>query len=310
MGSDLRDLFVHRAVDFVVPELAEVTRRGVEAALSRASSAEVEAMLATLGHTGESWGYHPPNRLARDVNWAMADVTIAANSEVTGHERLGALDAQRVVYLANHLSFSDANLLSYLLHRSGHTHISERLCVLAGPKVFTEPFRRFSSLSFGAIKIPQSQDRASGEAVMDRREVARLARQVLEVTQERLEKGDHLLIFVEGTRSRTASMNPALPAVSRYLDLPECVVVPVGIVGSEHLVPIGEERAHLTRVQVTLGAPHAASRLREVCNNRRSVLMHAVGLLIAELLPESYRGFYGSSDSELDAARAARAALT
>ena len=144
---------------------------------------------------------------------------------------------------------------------------------------------------------------------MDRREVARLARQTLEVTTERLNHGDQLLIFVEGTRSRTASMNAALPAVSRYLDAPDCVIVPVGIAGSEALVPIGEERAHRTQVHVSFGEPMSADALREACQGNRGVLMHAVGLLIAAQLPESYRGFYGDA-ARPELAAASRALVT
>ena len=47
------------------------------------------------------------------------------------------------------------------------------MTVLVGPKVYMLAVRRLASLCFGSIKIPQSQSRASGEAVMPRREVAR-----------------------------------------------------------------------------------------------------------------------------------------
>ena len=65
------------------------------------------------------------------------------------------------------------------------TEVADRMTVLVGPKVYMLPVRRLASLCFGAIKIPQSQSRASGEAVMPRREVARLAMQTLQSVAQR-----------------------------------------------------------------------------------------------------------------------------
>ena len=62
---------------------------------------------------------------------------------------------------------------------AGYAEVANGLTVLAGPKVFAKPIRRMASLCFGAIKMPQSQSTASGEAVMPRREVARLAQETL-----------------------------------------------------------------------------------------------------------------------------------
>ena len=92
--------------------------------------------------------------------------------------RASALDfarSQPVFFIANHLSYIDANVIDALLVDAGYAEVANGLTVLAGPKVFALPIRRMASLCFGAIKMPQSQSTASGEAVMPRREVARLA---------------------------------------------------------------------------------------------------------------------------------------
>ena len=47
---------------------------------------------------------------------------------------------------------------------SGDAALANRLTAVAGPKVFTSRERRFSSLCFGTIKVPQSSEVASGEA--------------------------------------------------------------------------------------------------------------------------------------------------
>lgn len=303
-------MLVETAASFVTPALSEEVRSSLTSLLAEQDDTAQRELLQRLMTTGEGWGYFPPNPLARRINYALGELTVTADSTLRGAEHLPAHGTPSV-YLANHLSFSDANLFAYLLEREGHAASVERLCVLAGPKVFTDAFRRFSSLCFGAIKLPQSPSRASGEAVMPRREVARLAAETISTCEERLRSGDHLLVFVEGTRSRSAAMQPALGAVSRYLEVPGTQIIPLALTGTEHLVPIGEEHAHTTHVDAVVGTPLSAEALVEASEGKRGTQMHAVGLAIARLLPESYRGFYADEDQpELTAASAALASLT
>ena len=102
-----------------------------------------------------------------------------------------------MVILANHLSYSDANLLEVLLQRSGASAFSDRLTVVAGPKVYSSLKRRFSSLCFGTIKTAQSSTISTedGDGPRNAREVARAARLAIEIAHERLHEGDALLIF-------------------------------------------------------------------------------------------------------------------
>ena len=125
---------------------------------------------------------------------------------------------QPVVIFANHLSYSDANLLEILLQRFGGAPLADRLTVIAGPKVYSSMKRRFSSLCFGTIKTPQSSALSTEDAVMNAREVARAARLSIDIAHERLGVGDALLVFGEGTRSRSSGMQHAAArrlAVSR-----------------------------------------------------------------------------------------------
>jgi 1-acyl-sn-glycerol-3-phosphate acyltransferase len=284
-------------------ELAKV-RGHLEQTLGEVTNAELASLLERMAGAGGDWGYHEPVALARRVNHALAELVIEPGSEFLGSEWLEVARRGPVTFLANHLSFSDANLFECLLHGHGHEAVARRLTVLAGPKVFSETFRRFSSLCFGSIKTPQSSDRASGEAVMSRREVARLASETIALVEERRRLGDHLLVFVEGTRSRSASMQPALPAVSRYLDHGETWILPLGIAGSERLVPIGEEKLHRTRVRVEIGPPFRGRDLRARSGLKRQLMMEVVGCAIALRLPPEYRGVYAADRSGHDAARA------
>ena len=101
-----------------------------------------------------------------------------------------------------------------------------------------------------------------------------------------------LLVFGEGTRSRTRGMQPMLAGVTRYLEVPDTTILPVGIVGTEELFPIGEDELHPVRVQVRVGTPVAAQEVRERCGGDRQAMMDDIGRGIAELLPPEYRGAY------------------
>ena len=170
--------------------------------------------------------------------------------------------------------------------------MSDRLTVIAGPKVYSSLKRRFSSLCFGTIKTPQSSALSSESAVMNTREVARAARQSIDVAHERLFRGDALLVFAEGTRSRTGEMQPTLTAVTRYFDFPDVWVLPVGITGTEAMFPIGAEGLHPVRAVTTIGPPIDARALHDETHGDRRRMMDVVGAKIAELLPIEYRGAY------------------
>jgi 1-acyl-sn-glycerol-3-phosphate acyltransferase len=251
-----------------------------------------------LASAGADWEYYPRDPLARRIHHVLADRILLPDSKLLGVEHLSGLAGTPLVICANHLSYADANLLEVLLHRSGADPLCDRLTVIAGPKVYSSLKRRFSSLCFGTIKTPQSSARSSEDAVMDAREVARAARRTIEIAHDRLRNGDTLLVFGEGTRSRTCEMQPMLPAVTRYLEIPGTLMLPVGIIGTEALFPIGEDALHAVRVEVRVGSPIPADEIRERAGGDRREMMDIVGRAVASLLPLTYRGQYGAGPVE------------
>jgi 1-acyl-sn-glycerol-3-phosphate acyltransferase len=251
-----------------------------------------------LAAAGADWEYYPRDSLARRIHQVLADRILLPGSTLTGVEHLAGLAGRPVMICANHLSYADANLLEVMLHRAGADALCDRLSVIAGPKVYSSLKRRFSSLCFGTIKTPQSSALSTEDAVMDPREVARAARRSIDIAHDRLRLGDALLVFAEGTRSRTHEMQPLLAGVTRYLEIPGTVVLPIGIVGTEALFPIGEDTLHPVRVEVHVGCPIDALQLREDAGGDRRVMMDTVGLAVAALLPPEYRGAYGDAVAE------------
>jgi 1-acyl-sn-glycerol-3-phosphate acyltransferase len=250
------------------------------------------------------WGYYPPDPLAQRIHHLLADRLLQRDSALVGIERLAGLSRVPLTIFANHLSYADANLIEILLQRSGAAELANRLTAIAGPKVFTSRQRRFSSLCFGTVKVPQSTGVSTEEAVIGARDLARAARRSIEAARERLVAGDALLVFGEGTRSRTGGLQQLLAGVARYLQVPGTWVVPVGLIGTEALFPVGDDSIRPARVVITVGHPLEADMLRAQARGDRRVLMDAIGLAIAETLPPAYRGVYGDQDGLPEARRA------
>ncbi len=108
----------------------------------------------------------------------------------------------------------------------------------------------------------------------------------------------YLLIFPEGTRSRTARMQPLLAGIARYLESPDVWILPVGITGTERLFPIGEDALNPVPITLRIGAPIAAHALSKTARGDRQLMMDTIGAAIAKLLPVAYRGAY--LDEEAD----------
>jgi 1-acyl-sn-glycerol-3-phosphate acyltransferase len=260
--------------------------------IADAHDAELAAFPLRLETTGQTWGYHPPDPICRRISRLVHGLVLRPGSGLAASEALSFARRKPVFFVANHLSFIDANVIDALLVDAGFAEVADGLTVLVGPKVFALPIRRLASLCFGTIKMPQSQSTASGEAVMPRREVARLAMETLLTVEERRQKGDQLLVFVEGTRSRTATMQRVLPAAARYFEVPGTQIVPLGLWGTENLMTLETENVTPSEAHARVGRVIDASELFERAGGKRPVVADALGYLIADLLPPEYRGEY------------------
>lgn len=290
------------------PTLDDI-RMALARELERAGPEAMASLCSRLTTVCGEWDYYPRDPLARRIHEVLADRLLDPASTLHGIEHVRAVAGVPVVIVANHLSYSDANLVEVLLQRAGGAELSNRLTVIAGPKVYSSLKRRFSSLCYGTIKVPQSSARSSEDAVMSPRDVARLARQVIDIAHERLSLGEALLVFAEGARSRSGQMQPLLSGVARYLDRPGTLVLPLGIVGTEALFPVGEDTFRPGQSAASVGRPLDAAALRERTGGNRQLLMDCVGLAIAAQLPTPYRGVYADDVPGLDDARHVLATL-
>ena len=270
-------------------------RTMLEQAIDEAGPGAVDRLGSRLASAGTDWDYTPSDPLARNIHRVLASRVLQYEPVVTGLEYLEVAGGRPLVLFANHLSYSDANAVEVLLQRAGASEVADRLTVIAGPKVYSNIRRRFSSLCFGTIKVPQSTTRASDEAVMSARDVATAAKRSIQTAHERLRLGEALLVFPEGSRSRSGRMQRLLPGAARYLELPDTWVVPMALTGTDRLFPLNEDSLNPVRLTLRIGPPLGASDLERAAGGDRQQLMDAVGCAIARLLEPEYRGFYQDS---------------
>src|SRR5688572_30166598 len=211
------------------PDAREI-RECVERAIDESGPGAVDSLSARLLKGAAEWTYYPHDPLARRIHHALASRVLQPEPVVRGTHHLDEVKNTPLVIFANHLSYSDANVVEVLLRNVGAGCLADRLTAIAGPKVYSNLTRRFSSLCFGTIKVPQSSERSSEDAVMNPRQVARAARRAIQIAHERLAMGDALLNFAEGSRSRSGQMQQFLSGTARYLEQPNTWVLPIGIV--------------------------------------------------------------------------------
>lgn len=198
-----------------------------------------------------------------------------ARIEVVNGERIKGLK-DPVIFACNHLSNSDALVLHKVMKNNDITFV-------AGVKLSRNPV---TSLGLELVKIvpinPNTADKAA-----------------IENTVRILKQGGSVLIFPEGTRSRAGSMIKVHKGVLLLAKLTGLPIVPIGICGTEKLLPIneediGRENFQHADVKVIIGEGFNIP-VKQNKEDRHSYEDRAINFIakqIANLLPEEYQGIY------------------
>jgi len=155
---------------------------------------------------------------------------------VVGRENIPAFGP--VILASNHLSFIDSIVIPL--------SVTRRVVFLAkaeyweGRSPAAWPRRLFFA-TFDAVPLQRAQQR-DAQASLD------LARRVLD-------RGDAFGIYPEGTRSRDGRLYRARTGVGWLSLAAGAPVVPVGLVGTDRVQPIGARFPRLHRVRVAFGEP-------------------------------------------------------
>ena len=114
-----------------------------------------------------------------------------------------------------------------------------------------------------------------------------------------MKSGNNILIFPEGTRSRTAKLMEPKKGVVLIQKLSKATIVPLGISGTEKLLPINDKDMALERFQsanVTINIGRAVElpkkNKEESKHEYEDKLMDYLMGEIANLIPKEYRGIY------------------
>ena len=174
-----------------------------------------------------------------------------------------------LIVVSNHISNADVPLLTMTLPR--------KLFFMAKEGLFNG--RIISSILDGLGVYPLKRE---GSDIVAARWALRL-----------LELDGALLIFPEGTRSRTASMNEAGPGVGYLALKSQAPVLPVAITGTEKVPAMWRVPFPLCRMRVTIGDPFTLPIVEGKLT--KALMEHATDMImyrLASLLPEEYRGHY------------------
>ena len=176
-----------------------------------------------------------------------------------------------LLIVSNHLGYADQYLLASSLNR--------KIIFMAKEELFRSRVIRVLAQAFGAFPVRRG-------GIMDRK--------ALQLSNQVLDDGLALAMFPEGTRSKTAQLQPAFPG-SALIALHNGVpILPVAITGIEQANKgLVWGLLHRPEVMVNIGCPFYLPPVNDKLTKAElNKLANCIMEHIAELLPPEYRGYY------------------
>jgi 1-acyl-sn-glycerol-3-phosphate acyltransferase len=220
------------------------------------------------------------NNLPESVTWYIGNKVSAfilnkyAKLEIVGSELLAGRIGKPTIFIANHLSNVDGLLLNKVLKKNDVTF-------LAGVKLNVNPLTAIFLKTVKHILVnPNSADR---DAI----------RKALDI----LKMGGSILIFPEGTRSRSGAMIKGKRGFLLLARLSQADIVPIALEGTERLLPVNEddmsqETPQQATVRVHIGQPFRLEKRNRDCDDWDERCVFTAMRKIAEMLSPEYQGVY------------------
>jgi len=200
-----------------------------------------------------------------------------ANIKTSGMEKIKDIKSP-IIFICNHLSNADGIVMNRLLSGNNVTFV-------AGVKLTDN---KLTKLGFHVAKTIQVKPNSA-----DKEAISKIV--------STLKEGNNIMIFPEGTRSRTGAMIEGKKGLLLMAKLSKATILPMGIWGTEKLLPINEsnmasEKFHHADVNIKIGDP-ITLRSKNVDEDKTEyydTVMNEIMSSIAALLPEQYRGVYSN----------------
>lgn len=267
------------------PALRPDAEQRLSALFAAVDDDAMQALRATFFGAGAEWRFYPADPTARSMTRMFMGLLLDA-PRIDGLEHLLRFMTEgprRRFIVCNHLSYTDTQVTDRVLHAAGHGAIADRIVAIAGPKVYTDPWRRLAAISLHTRKTPQSNVVATEQDALSPRELAAIAFAAIDDCVALADRGYVPLLYPEGARSRSGHMRPFLRASARYLAQADVQILPMAQTGSEHVFPIGATTMNRAPVHLRFGAPFVAAD----CPGKTGPIAEAFRR-VAAVLPEAY----------------------
>lgn len=195
--------------------------------------------------------------------------------EIEGREHVP--QSGPAILACNHLSVADHYFLALITQR----HIATMAKI--------EYFQRSGIKG----KLVGATVRSLGQVAVDR-SGGRKSAQALGPSEQVLRSGQLFAIFPEGTRSPDGKLHRGRTGVARLAMSTGAPVIPVGLTGTQDVLPVGSARPRLGKVAIRVGEPLEFSRYEGMESDR--VMLRAVTdqiiAAIADLSGQEYVDSY------------------
>lgn len=186
-----------------------------------------------------------------------------------------------IIFVANHLSNIDGIVLSRVLEKFNPYFV-------AGQKLSKNSFTEIFVKLMKTIQIkPNSADIESMKKIVNT-----------------LKEGNNIMMFPEGTRSRTSQMIEAKKGILLIAKLSKATIVPISLMGTEKILPVNKEGAMEKEtlkngeVSVFFGKPFKLMNKPQEMDKEEfeKKALDKIMYSIAENLEPSYKGVYSNNE--------------